>query len=79
MTCFSHYMRPIIIGTLVVLDHPENTSEENEKNIEEVNENFILMEDNLSILKKVKKKKFLKISLNGWMSLIEDLLKKFRG
>ena len=44
-----HYMQPITVGILVVLDHHEDTGERNEKNIEEVNESFITMKGSLGI------------------------------
>ena len=42
-------MQPIAVGILSVLDYRDDTGEENEKNIEEVNENLITMKASLGI------------------------------
>ena len=57
-------MQPITVWMPVILDHREGASDGNEKNIEEVTENFILMKCHLGILNKVRKK-IQKIPLNG--------------
>lgn len=56
-------MQLIVTGILDVLDHNEDIGKENKENIEEVNESFILMVVNLSILKN-KGKNLLKNSIN---------------
>lgn len=48
-------MQPIVMRTLVVFNHCEDVGEKNEENIEKVNESFISMKGNLSILKKLGK------------------------
>ena len=53
-------------------------SEENEENIEKVNKSFISMKGNLSVLKKIKKKKLLKNSFKWTDVLNAILLRKFR-
>ena len=57
---------------MVVLDYSENAGDENKENINKVNEGFISMKGNLSILKRSREKSFKKTTLNGWMSLIEN-------
>ena len=49
-------MQLIVIGSLVIVYHHENAGEENEDNKKRVKEDFILMKDNLDILKKLRKK-----------------------
>lgn len=58
----------LCMETLAVLNHYEDIGEENEKNTQEVNEDFILIKDNLDILKKLKEKICDKITLNGRIS-----------